>query len=49
VGATKGIGRASEEDAAVEGDINVVPEASLGKNENIYCYCMSPLAVIRLV
>jgi hypothetical protein len=49
VGAVEGIRRASEEDAAVEGDINIVPEASLGKDKNVCYCCMLPLAVIRLV
>ncbi len=46
VGAAEGIGRAGEEDAAVEGVIVVVPEASSGKDEDVCCCCVSPLAVL---
>jgi hypothetical protein len=49
VGAVKGIRRAGKEDAAVAGDINIVPEASSGKDENVCCCCVSLLAIIRLV
>jgi hypothetical protein len=44
VGAAEGVGRAGEDDPALDGDVVVVPEASSGKVEDVCCCCVSPLA-----
>ena len=46
VGAAEGVGRAGEEDPALDGDVVVVPEVSSGNGDDACCCCcVSPLAV----
>jgi hypothetical protein len=46
VGAADGVGRAGEDDPALDGDVVVVPEASSGKDDDACCCWVSPLAVL---
>ena len=41
-----GVGRAGEDDPALDGDVVVVPEASSGNGDDVCCCCVSPLAVL---
>ena len=45
VGAAEGVGRAGEDNAVLDGDVVVVPEASSGEGDDVCC-CVSPLAVL---
>ncbi len=45
VGATESVGRAGEDDPALDGDVVVVPEASSGKDDDVCCCWVSLLAV----
>jgi hypothetical protein len=40
------VGRAGEDDPALDGDVVVVPEASSGKEDEVCCCWVSPLAVL---
>ena len=46
VGTTEGVGRAGEDDPALDGDVVVVPEESSGRGEDTCCCWVSPLAVL---
>jgi hypothetical protein len=46
VGAVEGVGRAGEDDPALDEDVVVVPVASSGKGEDVCCCWVSPLAVL---
>jgi len=47
MGPVEGVGRAGEEEVALDGDDDVVAEGSSGKDEDACCCCwVSPLAVL---